>query len=240
MQDNDEVYVMPAERLELDTPEVAEPTGVTPGQYVAPVVEEDAAPMTLDDVILGLKGFGLEENEEILTFVASGRTVKVRISNIPTEQEMEALIATEGFKGYTWIQRVRCEILSRAITWMQGTSIRDLTPAQRIVTDPTTGKKCDIQVAMRNILMGWGQELLGVLWKILMVHSDKIEKRLKSSFPEADMTTDIERRFFEAALKEVEDTTKEVLTDVVGEALDEELSDEDKSEFKTLLKQGIK
>jgi hypothetical protein len=229
----DEVYVTPTERLE---PEERPATVETPA--VQPVV--DATPMTLDDVIMGLKGFGLEENEEILTFVASGRTIKVRISNIPTEEEMEALIATEGYKGYTWIQRIRCEILSRAITWIEGISIRDLTPAQRIVVDPTDGKKKDIQVAMRNLLMGWGQELLGVLWKILMVHSDKIEKRLKSSFPDADLTTDIERRFFEAALKEVEDTTKEVLTDTVAEALDAELSDEDKSEFKQLMKQGLK
>jgi hypothetical protein len=189
---------------------------------------------------MGLKGFGLEENEEILTFVASGKTVKVRIANIPTEQEMEALIAVEGYKGYTWIQRVRCEILSRSITWINGMNIRDLKDAERVVIDPTDGKRKDIQVALRNILMGWGQELLGVLWKILMVHSDKIEKRLKSSFPEADLTTDIERRFFEAALKEVEDTTKEVLTDTVAEALDAELSDEDKSEFTQLMKQGIK
>jgi hypothetical protein len=238
MQDKDEVYVMPAERLELEVPEVAlaaeklETAGAT-----EPV---DDTPLTLDDVIMGLKGFGLEENEEILTFVASGKTVKVRIANIPTEQEMEALIAVEGYKGYTWIQRVRCEILSRSITWINGMSIRDLPDAQRVVIDPTDGKRKDVQVALRNILMGWGQELLGVLWKILMVHSDKIEKRLKSSFPEADLTTDIERRFFEAALKEVEDTTREVLTDTVAEALDAELSDEDKSEFTQLMKQGIK
>jgi len=230
----DEVYVAPTEKVEL--PEVATPEVVV--LEVEPSVDD--SPKSLDDVIKGLKGFGLEENEEILTFVASGRTVRVRISNIPTEQEMESLISVEGYKGYTWIQRIRCEILSRAITWIEGTSIRDLTPTQRIIVDPTDGKKKDIQQVLRNILMGWGQELLGVLWKILMVHCDKIEKRIRSGFPEADLVTDIERRFFEAALKEVEDTTRSVLTDTVAESLDKELTDEDKNEFKELVKEGLK
>jgi hypothetical protein len=54
------------------------------------------------------------------------------------------------------------------------------------------------------------------------------------------LVTDIERRFFEAALKEVEDTTRSVLTDTVAEALDKELTDEDKNEFKELVKEGLK
>jgi hypothetical protein len=231
---DEQVYVIPAERLESE-----EVITNTETETPTEPVKISKQPESLDDVILGLRGFGLEENEEILTFVASGKIVKLRISNIPTEEEMEALIAVEGYKGYTWIQRVRCEILSRAITYINGTSIRDLTPVQRVVTDPTDNKKKDIQEALRNILMGWGQELLGVLWKILMVHSDKIEKRLKQGFPASDLVTDIERRFFEAALKEVEDTTKSVLTDTVAEALNDELSDDGKIEFKKIVKQGL-
>jgi len=192
------------------------------------------APKSMDEVILGLKGFGLEENEEILSFEASGKVVKLRISNIPTDQEMKALLASEAFKGYAWVQRIRCEILSRAVTWVNGISIRDLSGTDRAVTDPTgkEGEKCDVQVAIRNIFLGWGQEVLQTLWKVLMVHCDKIEKRLQASFPDSTIMTEIERRFFDAALKEIGDANREVIEDTVSKVLDEELDSEEKERLK--------
>jgi hypothetical protein len=239
----DKVYVAPSERVgdyEESAPAPVVPTTapVAPALTPAPFVE----PTSLEDVIKGLKGFGIEENEEILTFVASGRTVRIRISNIPTEQEMQALLASEDFKGYTWVQRIRCEILSRAITYIDGINITELSESQRIIPDPTTKEKAkrDIQVVLRNILLGWGQELLTTLWKLLMVHSDKIEKRLKDSFPESAIMTEVERRFFDVALKEIEDATKAVVSDAIAETLEGELTEEDKTEFKQLVKQGLK
>jgi len=177
-----------------------------------------SAPKSLEEVILGLKGFGIEENEEILNFEASERKISLRISNIPTEQEMKALVATEEFKGYAWVQRIRCEMLSRAVTWINGISIKDLAPEQRIVTDPTTPDKarCDVQVALRNILLGWGQEVVQTLWKMLMVHSDRIEKRMQASFPDSTLMTDVEKRLFEAALREIHDASREVIEDTVA------------------------
>jgi hypothetical protein len=191
------------------------------------------APRTLDDVILGLKGFGIEENEEILTFEASGKTVSLRISNIPTESELSALLAAEEFKGYAWVQRIRCELLSRAVTWVNGMSIRDLPEEGRIVTDPTSrdGARADIQVVLRNIFLGWGQETVITLWKMLMVHSDKIEKRMKASFPESTLMTEVERRFFDAAMKEIHDATKEVIEDTVARTMEDELPPEDRKEL---------
>jgi hypothetical protein len=179
---------------------------------------QPTAPKSLEEVILGLKGFGIEENEEILNFEASGRKISLRISNIPTEQEMKALVATEEFKGYAWVQRIRCEMLSRAVTWINGISIKDLAPEQRIVTDPTTPDKarCDVQVALRNILLGWGQEVVQTLWKMLMVHSDRIEKRMQASFPDSTLMTDVEKRLFEAALREIHDASREVIEDTVA------------------------
>ena len=176
-------------------------------------------PQSLDDVILGLRGFGIEECEEILTFVSCGRTVTLRVANIPTEQEIKALLAAEEFKGYAWIQRIRCEILSRAITWVNGISIAPLTEERRIVTDPTSkeGTKCDIQTALRNILLGWGQETLLTLWKVLMVHCDKIERRMQESFPDSTLMTEAERRIFSTALKEIEDANKEAIEDTIAE-----------------------
>ena len=185
------------------------------------------APQSLDEVIQGLRGFGLEEGEEILTFESGKKTVSLRISNIPTEQEMKALLAAEEFKGYAWIQRIRCEILSRAITWVNGISIRQLSGEQRLVTDPTTGEKSDIQEAMRNILLGWGQEVVLTLWKVLMVHSDKIEKRMQASFPESSLMTEVEKRFYETALKEIQDANKEIIEDAAAKALEEGMEKEE-------------
>ena len=184
------------------------------------------APQSLDEVLNALKGYGLEESEEILTFESLGKTVKLRISNIPTEQEMKALLAAEEFKGYAWIQRIRCEILSRAITWVNGIGIRQLPEAQRLVTDPTTGEKSDIQEAMRNILLGWGQEVVLTLWKVLMVHSDKIEKRMQASFPDSLLMTEVEKRFYETALKEIQDANKDIIEDAAAKALEEGLEKE--------------
>ena len=191
------------------------------------------APKSLDEVNLGLKGFGIEENEEILNFEASGRKVSLRISNIPTDSEMKALLAAEELKGYAWVQRIRCEILSRAITWANGINIRDLTEDQRMVVDPTSkdDSKVDIQVALRNVLLGWGQEVLQTLWKILMVHSENIAKRMQKDFPQSTMMTEVERRFFEAALKEIHDASKEVIEDTVAKAIEEELTPEDQVEL---------
>jgi hypothetical protein len=187
------------------------------------------APKSLDDVIKGLTGFGLEEVEEILTFEASGKTVSLRISNIPTDIEMKALLATEEFKGYAWVQRIRCELLSRAITWVNGISIRDLAEDQRMVVDPTSkdSSKVDIQVALRNIFLGWGQEVLRTLWKVLMVHSDRIERRMKACFPESTLMTEVERRFFEAALKEINDANREVIEDTAARVMERELKSEE-------------
>jgi len=237
------IYVAPRERIgdEELTPEPVSTAVPTPIVVEPQPTATAAEPSSLEDVILGLKGFGIEENEEILTFIASGRTIRMRISNIPTEQEIHAQIATEDVKGYAWVQRIRCEILSRAITWIDGINIRELTDAQRIVPDPTSKEKAkrDIQVVLRNILMGWGQEIVQTLWKILMVHSDKIEKRLKQSFPESTILTEVERRFFDVALKEIDDQAKAVVTDTLAETLEGELTDEDKTEFKELVKRGI-
>jgi hypothetical protein len=174
----------------------------------------------LDEVIASLTGFGIEENEEILTVYASGRTVNLRISNIPTEQEILALMAVEDAKGYTWIQRVRAEVLSRAISWIDGVSIHNLVGAARLSSDPTDGgKKKDVQVVLRNLILGWGQELTTTLWKVLMVHSDRIEKRLQGAFPDSVIMTDVERRFTEAAYKEIEDASKAVIQDTVADIM---------------------
>src|SRR5271157_2042553 len=185
-------------------------------------------PQSLEDVIAGLQGFGIEEFEEVLTVRSANKTMWVRFSNICTDDEMVALMAVEGMKGYAWTQRIKCEILSRAISWIAfgekgaGVNLRSLTPIQRMTVDPKDGQQKDIQVVLRNLIIGWGEELVRILWKVYMVHVQQIEDRLSGAFPESALTTEVERRFLAAALKEIEDGTKEHIRETVAEIFKEE------------------
>lgn len=200
------------------------------GNLEQAVQGQEATPQSLDEVISGLKGFGIEEFEEILTLQAGNKTVRLRISNIPSEDEMMSMIAVEDAKGYLWVQKVKCEIVSRAISWINGIQIRGLEGDARIVTDPTDGAKRDIQVALRNILVGWGQETLQVLWKVVCVHSQRIEDRLVKSFPDSAIMTEVEKRFLEQAMRDIaaqgQSLIAEGFNELVKEATPEEPAQE--------------
>lgn len=196
------------------------------------VSHSEENPQSLDEVIAGLKGFGIEDLDQILTIkLKSGRQVDLRISNIPTNDEMAALLAVEGNKGYMWVKAVKIEILSRAISWINGKSLRNLTPSQRLVVDPTDttdedGKPRkvikDIQVVLRNLIKGWGEELIEVLWKILMTHSQRIEDQLKASLPDSAYMTEVEARLFEQARAQIEAQTEQVISESVAKLYDPE------------------
>jgi hypothetical protein len=187
----------------------------------------EAAPQSLDDVVAGLQGFGIEDFEEILTLTSAGRTIRIRLSNIATEDEMIALMAVEGQKGYAWSQRIKCEILSRAISWIAlgdapGVNLRTLPPEKRIAVDPKDKQQKDIQVVLRNAIVGWGEELIGVLWKVFMVHAQRIEDRLVKAFPDSAVMTEVEKRFLAQATQEIEDATREQIRDTVAEIFQKE------------------
>jgi hypothetical protein len=189
-----------------------------------PAVE--ATPQSIDEVIAGLKSFGIEEFEEILELNAGGKTIKLRISNIPSEDEMMAMMAVEGSKGYLWVQKVKCEILSRAISWINGVQIRGLEGKDRNVIDPTDGQRRDIQVALRNILAGWGQEILHVLWKVLCVHCQRVEDRLVKSFPDSAIMTEVEKRFMEQAIRDIAEQNKSLIAESFNELVDTAVAEE--------------
>ncbi len=185
------------------------------------MAEETASPLTLDDIIADLSGFGIEDSEEILTVKAGGKQVGFRISNMCPQEEVQALIAAEELKGHAWIQRIKCEILSRAISYIQlgkapGINIRTLPPSDRWIKHPVTAEKVDIQVALRDSLLGWGQELVGVLWKVLMTHSQGIEDRIFEQFPDSAILTNVEKRFMQQAMDEIEEATRQVVVDEVS------------------------
>jgi len=188
---------------------------------IAPTAPPAEAPKSLDEVIAGLRGFGIEEFEEILTIKCKGRNLRVKISNIPTTEEMLSIQAVEEFKGYLWIKRVKVELLSRAITWIDGIDMRALKPDERFVPDPTDeGKVRDIQVVLRNVIMGWGQELTEVLWKVLMTHSQNIEDRMKAQFPDSAVITEVEQRLFEQAKKQLDEANKVIIEEQVAKLYD--------------------
>jgi hypothetical protein len=196
------------------------------------VSHSEESPLSLDDIVADLKGFGIEDLEEIITIkMKSGKKVDLRVSNIPTTDEMNSLLAVEGQKGYIWVKAVKIEILSRAISWVNGRSLRALTLEQRLVIDPTAvdddGKPIktmrDIQVVLRNLLKGWGEEIVEVLWKILMTHSQSIEDRLRLSLPESALMTEVESRLMEQARQQIDAATEQIIQESVAKLYDPEL-----------------
>lgn len=205
------VYVASSEKIESQP--VADQKTITP---------TSVRPASLEEVIAGLRGFGIEENEEILTFNSrNGKQVQLRITNLPTDEEIKALVSAEEYKGYAWVQRIRVEILSHSISWIDGMDIRALREKNTVVKD-SDGVNRDIQVVLRNVIMGWGQELVQTLWKIAMVHSEKIEKRYQAEFPDSTIMTEVERRFMDTVLKEIEDSSKDVIADSVRQLFEAE------------------
>jgi len=202
---------------------------------IAPASQEEVTPKSLDDVIAGLKGFGIEEFEEILTIKCKGRSdLRVKIANIPTSEEMLGVQAADEFKGYLWIKRVKVELISRSISWIDGIDIHNLAPDQRFVPDPTDPdrKVREVQVVLRNVIMGWGQELTEVLWKIIMNHSQNIEDRLKEQFPSNAVMTEVEMRLMDRARRQMNESMQVIRDEQVAVLYDTtpEKAEEDKKE----------
>jgi len=181
-----------------------------------PTKAEAPAPLlSLEEIISDLKGFGIEETSELISFGASGKQIQLRLANIPTEEEIETLLAVEEYKGHAWVSRIKAEILSRAISWVNGIDLKDRK--DEFILDPTTHKESTLRVVIRNLIMGWGQEVVNVLWKILMVHCQKIEDRLFESLPDNQVMTEVEKRFIGQALKEIEEAQQTVYKDAIKE-----------------------
>lgn len=181
-------------------------------ELVVPVEPQN---LSIDDIIAGLQGFGIEDTEDLLTLTVGGKTINLRLANIPPEAEIQALYSAEELKGHAWVTRIKCEVLSRSISWINGISLKD--SASMFITNPLNGAEGNIRPVLRDLLMGWGQESVNVLWKVLMVHCQKIEDRLYESLPDATIMTDVEKRFFQKALEEIEQVNREVMRDTIEE-----------------------
>lgn len=189
---------------------------------IAPAGGTEAAPQSIDEVIAGLRGFGIEELEEIISVQSKGRTLRLKIANIPISDEMFAIQAADNLKGYLWVKRVKVEILSRSISWIDGINLRALPEDRRFVADPTDAQKAvkDVQVVLRNMLLGWGQEIVELLWKVVMTHAQNIEDRLKGQFPAQSIMTEVEQRLFERAQKQIDEVNQAIVDEAVSELYD--------------------
>jgi hypothetical protein len=182
---------------------------------VQPEPEEVAQePLALDDIIASLEGFGVEENEDLLTLKVGGRSVRLRISNLPVEEEIIGSTKAEEYKGPAWINFMKCQLLARAITWIDGAKITPTT----YVMHPKTGDSVQAAVALADIIQSWGTTVVGVLWKILMVHTQRIEDRLIQSFPDSVIMTEVEKRFFDRALAEMEEMNRDLVKETMLDA----------------------
>jgi hypothetical protein len=192
----------------------------------------EAVPQSVEEIIAGLRGFGIEDLEEILTIKSKDKVVRLKIANIPISDEMLAIQAADTLKGYLWVKRVKVEILSRSISWIDGINIRSLPEDKRYVVDPTDAQKSvrDIQVVFRNLILGWEQEVVEMLWKVAMTHAQNIEDRLKGELPEQAVFTEVEHRLFERAQKHIDDANQAIVDEAVSELYDEVATENSKPE----------
>jgi len=188
-------------------------------------VVPEKTPASLADVLADLRGFGIEEFEEILTMDISGKKLQIKMSNVPTDQDLIAMLAVEGTKGYVFFQEIKVELLSRAVTWINGVDIGKLQGKDRLVIDRRDGFPKDVQIILREVIKSWGIEIMQVLWKVLMVHSQTIENRLFESFPEAAVLTNTERRYRDRVDKELTEFAQNAIQEQISEMLDTESND---------------
>ena len=186
-------------------------------------------PASVADVLADLQGFGIEECDEVLTITSDDRVIRFKFSNISSEDDLEVNLQNDQAKGYDYFQRVKISILARAISWINGLDLTKLEGPARLVTDAKTGEKIDFRVMLRRTITGWATEVVQVMWKMLTVHMQKIEDRMKESLPDESVMTDVELRYRERIERELEEVTKDVLaqriTELVDRAPTEELTE---------------
>lgn len=177
--------------------------------------QEQTTPPSIGDILADLQGFGVEHLDEPLEMTVGGKLMRFKLSNLPIEDDINAMLAVEGTKDYVFYQNVKVEILSRSFSWLNGVDLRKLTPAQKIVVDPRDGQRKELHVVLRNTLLSFGQEVIHVLWKVLMLHANNIEARLFDSFPDAAVLTEVEMRYRDKIEKEINQAVSEVIKESV-------------------------
>jgi hypothetical protein len=183
--------------------------------------QEQTTPPSIGDILADLQGFGVEHFDEPLEMTCGGKLMRFKLSNLPIEDDINAILAVEGTKDYAFYQNVKVELLARSFSWLNGVDLRKLTPDQKIVVDPRDGQRKELHVVFRNMLLSFGQEVIHVLWKVFMLHANNIETRLFDSFPDAAVLTEVEMRYRDRIEREINQAVSTVIQEGV-EALKKE------------------
>jgi len=174
--------------------------------------------LSIDELLADLQGFGVEECEELLTFETKKRKVVLRITNLAAEDEVSALLRAEASKGPGWINEIKVQCIARAIVEIDGVKITQ----DMYVHDPIVDEQVQVKIALTNVVRSWGTVLVGVLWKILMVHTQKLEDRLFESFPDSIVMTEVEKRFMDRAMEELEEMGRAAVRDTIDAVVEGE------------------
>jgi hypothetical protein len=164
-------------------------------------------PLNLDQMLAEFTGTGIEE---LVTPIPISNGVTIHLSNVATESEVEAIVASEEFKGHHWMQRIKCEILSRAVS-----KISDhVVSSEDTVIDPQDPESTiGLRSALRQKMFTWAPEFLQVVWKIYMVHCQNVEDKLLASFPDSAVMTDYEQRFYDRTMQMMDEISRDVMAE---------------------------
>ena len=165
-----------------------------------PEVEENPIlALDMGALLEDLKTFGITDNEEIITLDVRGKVVRLQIANVSNDDEIFGMQRAEGLKGHAWVQRMRCEILARAIVKINNVDIRKVDYAK----DPYSGEDRPVRLILVDMFGHWGQEAVLILWKVYMNHCQKLENELLDQLPDAVIMTEVERRFLDRVSEEL-------------------------------------
>ena len=182
--------------------------------------------LDMDALLADLKSFGITDTEEIITMNVRDKQVRLQVANISNYDEIYGMLRAEDLKGYAWIQRMRCEILAKAIVRINEVDLRKIDFAK----DPYTGEDKPVRTILVDMFGHWGQEVVLVLWKVYMNHCQKLEDDLLEQLPDAQIMTHVEQRFLDRVGEELAARSAAVIQEtealVASGASDEEVSPE--------------
>lgn len=183
-----------------------------------PETQEVLDAPAIDQILADLAGFGIADTEQMITITVKNRKVDLRLTNLSVDDEIQALLANLEVKGHVWVHQMRCDLLSKAISFINGAAITESTTA----LDPKTKDERPIRPLLRDLLLGWGNQVVLVLWKIYMVHCQTVEDNLTDQLPDSVVMTKVEERFMQQVADELKAVGISAITDTMDAASTDE------------------
>lgn len=172
-------------------------------------------PVEVERIIADLQGFGISDTEQLITMKVGNRTVNLRLANLSVDDEIQALLANHEIrdKGHVWIHQMRCDLLSRAVTWINGVRVTE----DLVLHDSYAGKDRPVRPILRDTFLRWGYQAVLILFKVYMLHCQRMEDGLLEQLPDGQIMTEVERRFMEQVAEELKATGVSALASAMDE-----------------------